>query len=537
MIVTFPPAITSSPIAEIWAVVPLQQRLWRFCADYVLGTRLEMLVYSHSYVSAKFAAQVARTEIERLNQVLNHRRSDSEISELLRVRRSTVSADLFSVLQLSETWRYISRGAFDGRMGELLRLWATETEPNQVTIEHALAALRGSRITLDPTKRWAELSSAVALSLDAVAKGYIVDAAIDAARRAAPTLQGIAINIGGDIRCWGQSPAPCGWRIGIPDPAIPAENAPLVDAVSVNNAAIATSGLGPRDRIGNCYRSTTISPFSGRPIRKLISASVIASHTADADAIATACMVLHPDESIALVDGLDGVAARITEADGRVHQSRRWPTLQLIAATSDQTNQKQMVPNTTAAKQATQSAANSSAGDKPSLPPPELRWPADWELGVIYNLPEARVSAADFREPYIAVWITDAQNKPVTTLFLLGKDPQWARDNFIWWDSYNERAEHEIEMRSRSTMRSNEYGIYWIGVDDDMKPLPIGQYILHFETSQEHGKHTYRTVPIEIGRERFKMSRELDGMGGLEITFGAYNDRFDPAALLNAPQR
>jgi thiamine biosynthesis lipoprotein len=450
-----------------------------------------------------------------LDRVFNHRRSDSELSGIHRARRSNVSADLFAVLQLSELWRYLSRGAFDGRMGALFGLWATDAGPNQLELEHALAALRDSMITLDPIGRSVELSSAVALSLDAIAKGYIVDAALNAACRAAPTAEGVAISIGGDIRCWGKSPAWGGWRIGLPDPTIPAENAPLIDAVSLNNAAIATSGRGPRDCIGNRYRSTTISPFTGRPVREVISASVVASHAADADAIATACLVLPPDESIALVDTLDGVAARITRADGRVHQSAGWRALQLTGTA-----------NATVAMADTPSGGNSPTAQKPSLPP-ELRWPADWELGITYTEPEKKQTDADFRQPYIALWITDAQDRLVTTVFMLGTDAKWHHDNFIWWGSYGERAEHEVELRSRGTTLSGRYQMYWFGYDDDWKQVPVGKYTLHLETSQEHGKHSYRTMPVEIGRERFKLTfPNLDESGGIDITYGHYNDRF-----------
>jgi thiamine biosynthesis lipoprotein len=530
MILTIPPVLPSPLIHAADAaprhVASAQHDLWRFCAEYVLGTRLEILVSSHSQAAANLAAWAARTEIERLNRVLNHRRSDSELSELHRARSSCVSGDLFAVLHLSEMWRHISRGAFDGRMGALLRLWATDAEPNQLAIDHAVAALRDSVITLDAITRWVELSPTVALSLDAVAKGYIVDAALDAACRAAPILEGIAIGIGGDIRCRGKSPDPRGWRVGIPDPRIPAENAPLVDAVSVNDAAIATSGRGPRDFIGHRYRSTTLSALTGRPVGDVISASVVASHAADADAIATACMVLRPDESIALVDKLGGVAARITDSQGRVHQSTRWLTLRIAAAASTQTNQKKMAPNKSAAMETTQSTKNSSAGTKPSLSP-ELRWPADWELGISYTEPADKDLEADFRLPYIALWITDAQNRPVNTVFMLGADATWQRDNFIWWGSYNERAEHMVELRSRGTTLSGRYQIYWPGLDDDWNPVPIGKYTLHLETSQEHGKHSYRTMPIEIGRERFKLSfPNLKDSGGIDITYGHYNDRF-----------
>jgi FAD:protein FMN transferase len=466
-----------------------------------------MLINSHSHTLATLAANAARAEIERLNRVLNHRRSDSEISELNRARRGQASADLFAVLQLSETWRHISHGAFDGRMGELLRLWMTDAEPDRSAIERTLAALRASAIALDPIKRWVELSSAVALSLDAVAKGYIVDAALDSACRAAP-IEGMAIGIGGDIRCFGRSPDPRGWRIGIPDPIVAAENAPLVDAVSVRNAAIATSGRGPRDFIGNGYRSTTISPLTGRPVCNVVSASVVASHAADADAIATACMVLHPEESIPLVNKLGGVAARITDAQGRVHRSAGWSTIQLAATTP--------AP-----------IAVSPKSEKPSLPP-ALQWPADWEVGITYSEPDRKEQqTADFRVPYIAVWITDAQNKPVSTVFMLGTAPQWHRDNFIWWGIHSARAEQLVDLRSQATTLSGSYRIYWPGVDDDWKPMPVGKYILHLETSQERGKHNYRNLTLEIGRQRFKTTLpNLPNEGGLEITYGHYNDRF-----------
>jgi len=457
---------------------------------------------------AQEAANVVRREIERLDRVFNHRRSDSEVSELNQLRLVNASADLFAVTQLSETWRRITRGAFDARMGELLGLWAADTAPDRLAIEQTLATLRDSNVTLDPVGRQVALSSGAILSLDGIAKGYIIDAALSAARAAVPEIEGLAIEIGGDIRCWGESPDCRGWRIGIPDAATPMVNAPLVDAILLRNAAIATSGRGPRDDVGRGYRSTTISPFTGRPVREVISASVVASHAADADAIATACLVLDPKESLALVNGLDGVAARITDAHGRVHASPDWPVLQLAAT-------------------APEDHISSTGAKAPSLPP-ELRWPSDWELLIYYIAPDRQASrSADFRTPYMAVWITDTQNRPVRTVLMVGRDPEWQRDNFIWWSSHRERAERLVELRSQATTLSGRYPMYWSGVDDDWKSVPIGKYILHLETSQERGKHSYRSMAIELGRERFKTELpNLPDSGGMEISYGHYNDRY-----------
>ena len=126
-------------------------------------------------------------------------------------------------------------------------------------------------------------------------------------------------------------------------------------------------------------------------------------------------------------------------------------------------------------------------------------------------------------DPYIAVWVSDAQGKPITTLLLLGTNLRWVKENFIWWDSWNRRAKQEVYSRSRPTTRSGQYDMEWLGVDEDQNPVPIGKYVLHFESSREHGKHTYRSIPFEIGHQQFQLSiPDLDGMGSLDIAYKPY---------------
>lgn len=509
-----PPLSPAPALDDLSLSVASQASLWRFCQEHILGTRLEILIHSHSHAVAKMAALAASTEIERLNNVFNHRHHDSEIANLNRTCTAALSADLFAVVQLSETWRRITKGAFDGRLGALLRLWSSETTPNLRDVQEQLAKLQHATFTIDSHAQRVMSTSPITWSLDAIAKGYIVDAALNAAR-AIPTIAGIAISIGGDMRVWGDSPDVRGWRIGIADPNFPFENAPLTDVVTLNNAAIATSGRGPRDCLRDGYRSTTISPLTGYPADKVLSASVIASHVADADAIATACMVLDPRESIALIDKLDGVAARVTDAQGDVYKSARWTSMQFAAT------KPQSAPASASAKSNKTQAAPIIAAV----------WPADWELGLTYVEPERKEDqGADFRVPYIVLWITDEQNNPVSTVFMLGSQLKWQRDNFIWWGSHRDRAPNLVHLRSQATTLSGRYQVYWNGLDEALKPLPIGKYIVHLETSQEHGKHQYRSIPIDVGHDRFKKTLANEpGSGALEISYGHYNDRFKAA--------
>ena len=88
-------------------------------------------------------------------------------------------------------------------------------------------------------------------------------------------------------------------------------------APHVGDQAVATSGRSSR-------RQLVVDPRNGAKAHHIAYATVVANHAADADALATAFSVLQPRESLKLADSLPGIAARITDRDGGVHESRRW---------------------------------------------------------------------------------------------------------------------------------------------------------------------------------------------------------------------
>lgn len=441
---------------------------WRF-DEGVLGTRMTIVVVAEAEASAHHAVAAARAEIARLNEILDHRAPSAELARLNAAGEGSASQDLLAVVQAAERWRRQTGGAFDGRLGS--------GQPGAVHLSSGRIGLEGG----------------THLSLDAIAKGYIVDRALAAAR--AGRVSGVAVNIGGDIGCWGSPPAGERWTIGLTDPVRPADNADCVARIDLAEGAVATSGRGPRDLIAAGRRiSPTVDPATMAPVSGSISATAIAPCAADADALATAFLVMPPREAIALADRLPGVAARVTDADERIHVSARW--LEVAQA----------------------------APPRPAQPaqPAMQKWPPDWAIEILYVAPDKQsVRDPDFRTPYMALWITDAQNRPIRTITMVGKDPKWQKDNFIWWGSYEERANHVIELRSEATALDGRYSLFWRGVDDNFKPIPVGDYLLHIETSQEKGKHTHRILPLKIGREPFKalLPATKEG-GGLQIVYG-----------------
>ena len=110
------------------------------------------------------------------------------------------------------------------------------------------------------------------------------------------------VEIGGEIRVSGKNAENVNWRIGIDKPIenSDANNREIMDIIHLTNTSVATSGSYRNffESEGKSY-SHTIDPKTGYPVmHKLISATVVTEKCSYADALATACMVMGPDETI-----------------------------------------------------------------------------------------------------------------------------------------------------------------------------------------------------------------------------------------------
>jgi thiamine biosynthesis lipoprotein len=499
---------------------PAQAGVYCFGAD-VLGAPANFMFTSDSRDIARQAMAAVFEEIDRLDLILSGHRSDSELAELNRSEGMVVSADLFAVLQQAEAARIRTDGAFDARLGAVERLWrdARDTPPDRASLIRAVHEA-GGPIQLDAATRHLVRPKGVTFSIDAIAKGYIIDQALAAAQAAAP-LAGVMIDIGGDMRCHGQSGADDYWSVGVSDPRLPFVNGPLISKVQLRDQAIATSGRGPRDRLldGKLY-SSTLASNDGWATAQNISASVVAPTAAEADSLATALLTMEPARGLAMIADAPGIHAQIMSGNGQLHRSSDWSSL-------DDQVQFQRIANPSTTKAVRSGGGNAAAKSRSATPPgPSIGksgWVIDWALQVIYEAPEANVSRreADFRTPYMAMWISDKNNRPIRTLTLVGKDPDWQRENHIWWSLYGAQAPRLIQLRSSATALSGRYPTFWPGIDDAWNFVPAGEYILHIETSRERGEHTHRSIPLTLGNKPFEtqITPTAEG-GGLKIVYG-----------------
>lgn len=292
----------------------------------MLGTSLEIQVSATQEESGPAAEAAALAEIDRLEAIFNAYNPDSELRRWQATRNEDVivSPELVQVLQGAEHWRQWTYGAFNPAVEALTRLWSKHADANQpVTSQDTapiLSQLEGRLWEIDREHGTARRLTTLPVTLNAIAKGFIIDAASRAAIET-PNVEAVLINIGGDIRHLG----PKSLTISIADPRGDAENAVPADRIQVQNQGLATSGNYRRGfQIGERWYSHVLDPRSGFPVEHLPGVSVLAPDATTADVLATAFDVLEPKQSITLADSLGNVGVLLIGKDGTRFSNAFW---------------------------------------------------------------------------------------------------------------------------------------------------------------------------------------------------------------------
>ncbi|MDP3487006.1 MAG: FAD:protein FMN transferase [Bacillota bacterium] len=236
-----------------------------------------------------------------------------------------VSQEVIDVLERAALVYEKSNGTFDVTVGAVLRTWGFGTDTLAIPTATALAeAMRGvgfDSIVFDSGTRTVQLTNPhTKLDLGGVAKGYIVDRALDVIR--SKGIKHAIVDAGGDVRVMGGRPGKYLWdkpraaRVGIQDPFWPDG---LIAIVEVRDGSVLTSGDYERFFVEEGVRYThIIDPRTGYPVRGLASVTIVTEEAALADAIATAVMVLGKDEGMKLINSWDGVEGMLITEDEEI---------------------------------------------------------------------------------------------------------------------------------------------------------------------------------------------------------------------------
>lgn len=129
------------------------------------------------------------------------------------------------------------------------------------------------------------------LDFSALAKGYGVD--IIAYFLEEKGIENYMVEIGGEVHCKGTNHTKQDWKIGIEEPN--EQKRTLYQVVNVKDKSMATSGNYRNFKVLDSGQKIVhiINPKTGYPeISNLLSASIITDNCMEADAYATACMVM-----------------------------------------------------------------------------------------------------------------------------------------------------------------------------------------------------------------------------------------------------
>lgn len=279
------------------------------------GIPFRVIAYDRSNPKFEADFKAVQKRVEELEKIFSNYDAESELSginSLAEEGSAAVSEDMRRVLSASLDWWKKTHGAFDITVGPLIRVWREAGEKgvrpgNLSAVRSSVGSDKisfsgGSLVFHNPEVR---------LGLGGIAKGDIVDQAAKLLQERGAK-RGV-IEAGGDILAFGGA----AFSFGIQDPTVKGD-ARMIGVVKIPAGAVVTSGNYERfTEIEGRKYSHIIDPVSGYPVvNDLVAATVFGKNCVDADALATALMVMggekarewlneHPDFQGILVEKND----------------------------------------------------------------------------------------------------------------------------------------------------------------------------------------------------------------------------------------
>jgi thiamine biosynthesis lipoprotein len=254
-----------------------------------LGTFVEITARDDNEAKLHGAIDRAFNAIARVDRQMSFHDSASDISRINREafqRKVTVDPWTWRVLRAARELSRRSDGIFDITVARKLMQWkylpqryrnVSEGNWRDVVLEKNCTVRFRRRVVVD---------------LGGIAKGFAVDRAVEALKRAG--VPSGVVNAGGDLRVFGLKPE----LVHLRRPAEPMRPA---GAIELCERALATSGIYfAQKRCGSAVVTPLLDGRSCRSSRKLVSVSVAASACMTADALTKIAFVLREKSALLL---------------------------------------------------------------------------------------------------------------------------------------------------------------------------------------------------------------------------------------------
>ena len=282
---------------------------------FIFGT-----VYNVTYQSDHDLQQEIETELKKVDAEFSMFNDTSTVSRLNRGEHPVLSSMFLDVYKLARQVSEKTGGAFDITVAPLVNAWGfgfrNEQMPDSRQVDslrqlvgYQHLALKGQELLMN--------CPGMMLDFSAIAKGYGVDAVTQLLSR--HDVSNFMVEIGGEVTTRGVSPKRLPWRIGVTKPtddSLQVSNE-YQTVLNVTDRSMATSGNYRNFYYkGGRKYAHTIDPRTGYPVQhSLLSATVLASDCATADAYATSFMVMGMDGARRILEQEKGLMAYLIYTD------------------------------------------------------------------------------------------------------------------------------------------------------------------------------------------------------------------------------
>lgn len=278
--------------------------------------------YHITYQSDKDLHREILQRLQLVDQTFSTFNDESIISKINRNEPVKLNQMFIEVFDLAKTVSKDTHGAFDITVAPLVNVWGfgfkSGTPPTKAVID-SLRHLTGYEKVKLIGSKVRKQDPRIMLDCSAIAKGYGSDVVAQYLR--SRDVENFMIEIGGEIVVQGNSDKRLPWKIGVTKPTDDSTqvNNELQTVLNVSNTAMATSGNYRRFYYKNGKKyAHTIDPKTGYPVQhNILSATVLASTCAKADAYATSFMVLGLEKTQQVLQHHPDLMVYLIYADGQ----------------------------------------------------------------------------------------------------------------------------------------------------------------------------------------------------------------------------
>lgn len=302
---TKPLLLLSAIIALLASCGSPEAKLQKFTLDgKIQGTYYHIVYYHFDDKIASRESMVTQSEIKQgidsifkaIDETLSLWNPNSILSKVNENKETALNQIFIDNFNAAETFSEMTDGCFDITVAPLIKAYGFANEkgyiPTNRQIDSLLQYVGWETIQIKNGKLVKQYPQ-TQLDFNAIAQGYTSDCI--SKYLSANKITSHIIDVGGEVYASGRKPDGQQWRVAIEQPSDSIDAPRKYNTlIKLENQSIVTSGNYRKFIIENGIKYThTINPKTGKPaMHTLLSVSAIANTATEADALATAFMVM-----------------------------------------------------------------------------------------------------------------------------------------------------------------------------------------------------------------------------------------------------